>query len=439
MPSGVKKVLHQLLSLMRGLHKPPIHQLGRIILGFMLLSETAVSALWIYAFSGLGEGYALMAIFPYTYIVLSYTTLLVFYHFRLMQYFTFTQLTMLLVMPFFMQWAMGGFEASSGMAIWAVMAPIGALMIMGTRQSSGWFLLYFLLLTFSWLMNDVFASYALPIPQHIKSLLFLVNIGGASILLYLLMRFFEVQRDSIMQALDDKNHQLELEQGRSERLLLNIMPKSVVDRLKQGESKIADSYDAATIMFADLVDFTRISDGMQPDALVDLLNLVFSRFDQLTEKYGVEKIKTIGDAYMVVSGVPEPRPDHAEVIAHLAIDMQQALMELSVSTGKMLMMRIGINSGPVVAGVIGSAKFSYDLWGDTVNMASRMEHYGLSNVIQVTESTYHLIKDKFRFEKREPINVKGKGRVQTYLLLGRIGPAGIVSRQALETSRENPT
>jgi guanylate cyclase len=427
MTSPVKTVLEQMLAFLQSLHEPPAYRLGRIILGFMLLAETVVCAFWIYAFSGLGEGYTVMAIFPYTYIVLSYTTLLVFYHFRMMQYFTFTQLTMLLVLPFFMQWIIGGFEASSGIAIWGVMAPVGALMILGTRQSSGWFLLFFILLMFSWIMNGVFASYAPPIPKHIRSVFFLINIGGASMLLYALLRFFEAQRDTIMLALDEKNQQLVAEQERSERLLLNILPRSVVERLKHGESKIADSHEAATIMFADLVDFTRISDGMQPEALVDLLNKVFSRFDRLTEKYGVEKIKTIGDAYMVVCGAPEPRHDHAEAIANLALDMQQALIELSVATGKTLMMRIGINSGPVIAGVIGSSKFSYDLWGDTVNMASRMEHYGLSNVIQVTEATYRLLAGKFRFEKRDPITVKGKGRVQTYLLLGRINamePAG---------------
>jgi len=428
-PQAKKINLAHVVALVQGLQEPPIHRLGNIILGFMLLAETLICAFWIFAFSGLGDGYALMAIFPYAYIVISFTSLLLFYHFRQMAYFTFTQLAMLLVMPFFMQWIIGGFEASSGIAIWGVMAPVGALMILGTRQSAPWFLLFFALLMFSWWMNKIFASYAMPIPEQVRALFFLVNVGGPATLLYFLMRFFEAQRDIVMLALDQKNRQLEQEQDRSERLLLNILPKSVADRLKHGENRIADSYDSATIMFADLVDFTRISSDMTPDDVVELLGQVFSRFDQLTEKYGAEKIKTIGDAYMVVCGVPEPRTDHAEAIANLAIEMQQALVELSVGTGKMLMMRIGINSGPVIAGVIGTAKFSYDLWGDTVNMASRMEHYGLSNVIQVTENTYRLIEGKFRLEKREPINVKGKGEVQSYLLLGRIGKGELEARE----------
>ncbi len=413
--------MEQVVAFVQSFYEPPAHRLGHIILGFMLLAETVVCVFWIFAFSGLGDGYAVMALFPYAYIVVSFISLLLFYHFQQMAYFTFTQLSMLLVMPFFMQWIIGGFEASSGIAIWGVMAPVGALMILGTRQSAPWFLLFFTLLMFSWWMNGIFANYAPPIPKQIRSIFFLVNIGGASTLLYFLMRFFEAQRDIAMSALDRKNQQLAKEQDRSERLLLNILPKSVADRLKHGESRIADSYESATILFADLVDFTRISAGMQPDALVDLLSQVFSRFDQLTEKHGVEKIKTIGDAYMVVCGAPEARADHAVAIANLAIDMQHALVELSASCGHVLMMRIGINSGPVIAGVIGSSKFSYDLWGDTVNMASRMEHYGLSNAIQVTQSTYELIREEFRFEKREPITVKGKGKVQSYFLLGRAG------------------
>ena|SRR3989338_8680760 len=415
-----EQLRQQLISIVRRLQDPPEEWLGKIVLGLMVVAESLICVFWIFAFSGLGDGYAVMAIFPYAYIVISYASLLLFYHFQRFEYFTFTQLVMLLVMPFFMQWIIGGFAASSGIAIWGVLAPVGALMILGTRQSTPWFLLFFGLTAFSWFMNDLFLGYALPIPKHTQMLFFLTNIGGLATILYFLMRYFETQKERVMRELDRKNGELEVEQGRSDRLLLNVLPKSVADRLKQNQRRIADSFDSVTIMFADLVEFTRISAGMAPDDLVDLLNQVFSRFDALAEKYGVEKIKTIGDAYMVVSGAPELRPDHAEAIANLAIDMQQALTELTKTSGKTLMMRIGINSGPVVAGVIGSTKFSYDLWGDTVNMASRMEQYGVSNVIQVTEATYQLIADKFRFEKREPIEVKGKGKVQSYFLVGKV-------------------
>jgi len=413
----------QLLAFWERWIDPPASLLGRVVLGLLVLSESLICAIWIFALSSLGEGYALMALFPYTYIVISYTSLLLFYRSKRFEYFTFTQLVMLLVIPFFMQWIVGGFEASSGIAVWAVLSPVGALMILGTRQSTPWFLLFIVLAVFSWATNDIFAGYALPIPKYTRNIFFIVNVAGLSTILYFVMRYFEVQKAKALQELDYKNQQLVEEQGKSDRLLLNILPKSIADRLKKHDKRIADSYESVTIMFADLVDFTRISAGMAPDALVDMLNLVFSRFDELTEKYGLEKIKTIGDAYMVVGGAPTPRPDHAEAMADLALDMQKALAELSVITGKMLMMRIGINSGPVIAGVIGSTKFNYDLWGDTVNMASRMEHYGLANVIQVSKSTYQLLEQKYRFEERGLVTVKGKGKVETYLLLGKTAAA----------------
>lgn len=418
----LKQYAPQFAAFMQQMRDPPEERLGRFVLGMMMIAETLVSVFWIFTFSGLGDGYAVMAIFPYAYIVISYASLLLFYHFQRFEYFTFTQLTMLLVMPFFMQWIIGGFVASSGISIWGVLAPVGALMILGTRQSTGWFVLFLGLMAFSWFSNDLFSGYALPIPKHTQMLFFFANIGGVATILYLVMRYFETQKERVLFELDKKNGALLLEQYRSDRLLLNILPQSVAERLKQNnEARIADRYESVTIMFADLVDFTRISAGMSPEALVDLLGSVFSRFDELTEKHGVEKIKTIGDAYMVVCGAPEARADHAEAVAGLAIDMQQALAELAASCGYDLSMRIGINSGPVVAGVIGSSKFSYDLWGDTVNMASRMEHCGQSNIIQVSQSTYELLHDRFVFEKRGLIEVKGKGSVQSYFLLGHLG------------------
>jgi len=212
--------------------------------------------------------------------------------------------------------------------------------------------------------------------------------------------------------------QLQIEQEKSERLLLNILPKPIADRLKQGQSVIADSFTEVTVLFADIVDFTRLSAQMSPTELVVLLNEIFSTFDRLAERHGLEKIKTIGDAYMVVGGLPTPRPDHAEAIAEMALDMQRAI-QFKVENGEPLRIRIGIHTGPVVAGVIGTRKFSYDLWGDTVNTASRMESHGLSGGIQVTETTHERLRDKYLFKERGVIQVKSKGEMMTYLLLGR--------------------
>lgn len=213
--------------------------------------------------------------------------------------------------------------------------------------------------------------------------------------------------------------QLQIEQEKSERLLLSILPYPVAEQLKQGQNTIADSFPDATVLFADIVEFTKFAADRSPLEVVSMLNKIFSAFDWLAHKHGVEKIKTIGDAYMVVGGIPTPRIDHAEAIADMALDMLTEISRFQTSTGEQLNIRIGINSGPVVAGVIGTNKFIYDLWGDTVNISSRMESTGLLGCIQVTAATYNLLKDQYLFEERGIIDIKGKGEVTTYLLKGR--------------------
>ncbi|MEY3869644.1 MAG: hypothetical protein RLZZ338_3535 [Cyanobacteriota bacterium] len=212
---------------------------------------------------------------------------------------------------------------------------------------------------------------------------------------------------------------LRSEQEKSERLLLNILPEAIALRLKQGENTIADSFADVTILFADLVGFTELSSRTTPQELVKLLNCIFSNFDQLTEKYHLEKIKTIGDNYMVASGLPIPRLDHAIAIADMALEMQEIIIKFNEKKGESLHLRIGINSGSVVAGVIGTKKFIYDLWGDAVNTASRMESQGIPGKIQVTESAYQLLCEKYIFEPRGSIYVKGKGNMNTYFLQGK--------------------
>jgi adenylate cyclase len=209
------------------------------------------------------------------------------------------------------------------------------------------------------------------------------------------------------------------EQEKSERLLLNILPGPIAQRLKQGENTIADSFDEVTVMFADLVGFTKLSTHLSPAELVELLNKIFSAFDELADRYGLEKIKTIGDAYMVVGGLPTPSDNHAEAIAEMAIDIQAAISKMHTTGGQSLSIRIGIHTGPVEAGVIGIKKFTYDLWGDTVNTASRMESQGVPGAIQVTVATYERLRDKYVFQERGVIAVKGKGDMMTYLLVSR--------------------
>lgn len=213
---------------------------------------------------------------------------------------------------------------------------------------------------------------------------------------------------------------LRIEQEKAELLLLNILPKPIADRLKENPQSIADSFADVTVLFADLVNFTGLSEQISPTELVVRLNRIFSAFDVLAEKHGLEKIKTIGDAYMVVGGLPMPKPDHAEAIAAMALDMLSEIRRFNEELNESFNIRIGINTGPVVAGVIGIKKFIYDLWGDTVNTAARMESHGIPGCIQVTEETYKRLQHQYLFEQRGLIPVKGKGEMMTYFLLGRM-------------------
>ncbi|HET9558558.1 MAG TPA: adenylate/guanylate cyclase domain-containing protein, partial [Actinomycetota bacterium] len=220
-------------------------------------------------------------------------------------------------------------------------------------------------------------------------------------------------------ALDRANRLLQAEQDRSEQLLRNVLPGPIADRLKRGEKVIADGFPEVTVLFADLVDFTRRSHGSSPERVVRVLDDLFSALDRLAERHGLEKIKTIGDAYMVVGGLPEPRPDHAQAVAEMALAVCEEVPRHRDPDGRPLAVRVGIDTGPVVAGVIGRRKFSYDLWGDTVNTASRMESRGVAGCIQVTERTYRRLRDRYHLERRGPIQVKGKGTLVTWFLVAR--------------------
>jgi adenylate cyclase len=226
------------------------------------------------------------------------------------------------------------------------------------------------------------------------------------------------QLQNSLEALARSLMQLTQEQEKSEKLLLNILPEPIAERLKTNPKTIADSFAEATVLFADIVGFTELSGRVSPEELVQRLNEIFSRFDLLAERHGLEKIKTIGDAYMVVGGLPTARADHAEAIAQMALDMQTELQQINTRLGESFNIRIGINSGPVVAGVIGIKKFIYDLWGDTVNVASRMESHGQPGQVHVSESAYKLLQYAYTLEPRGTIAIKGKGEMTTYWLKG---------------------
>jgi guanylate cyclase len=250
------------------------------------------------------------------------------------------------------------------------------------------------------------------LPAWFQTTMIALNVTVAGAMLFTLLAVFAKQREDALAA-------LRTEQAKAESLLLNILPRSIADRLKDDSTTIADQFDAASILFADVVDFTPFSERLPPSEVVGILDHLFTHFDVLADRYGLEKIKTIGDAYMVASGVPTPRPDHAQALANMALDMRDAMRQSDDVAHLGLELRIGINSGPVVAGVIGRKRFLYDLWGDAVNTASRMESHGTPGEIQVTASTRELLQDEFDLEPRGTVTIKGKGAVETWYLVGR--------------------
>jgi adenylate cyclase len=252
---------------------------------------------------------------------------------------------------------------------------------------------------------------------------FALNFAAMSSIMYFLMRHFVVEMDKIKNQLDQQHQLLAEEQKKSERVLLNVLPGSIAQRLKDHQGLIADGHADVTVMFADLVNFTQLTESLSPEQMVGLLNTIFSGFDELCEKYGVEKIKTIGDAYMVVGGLNRTNTDYTRDIAELSLEMREFVIANPKLSRYKLGLHTGIATGPVVAGVIGTKRFIYDLWGDTVNIASRLTDEAVQDVIQVDKSTYNRIRNDYAFEPPATIHVKGKGEMVMYRLTARLDSA----------------
>lgn len=368
----------------------------------------AAGALWGIAYILLGELRA--GFIPLIYAIVSFLSVL---HFSLTgQYHIFrtSQLVLILVLPFLLMLALGGFINSSAVILWSFISPLGALLFAEFRQSPRWLLAYLALLIVSGILQP-YLRLANNLPQGLIILFFILNIGVVSSIAFVLLHYFVGQKEQAYGL-------LRVEQERSEGLLLNILPQEIAARLKGGEQTIADHHPSVSILFADLVGFTPLTDVLSPGEMLDLLNEIYSHFDTLIEKFGVEKIRTIGDSYMIASGLPHSRTDHAQVLAFLALEMNVYIAGLPPVAGRRLSFRMGINSGPVIAGVIGRKKFTYDVWGDTVNTASRMESQGVAGKIQITRATYEILKDDFICQTEGSLDVKGKGHMETWFLLG---------------------
>jgi adenylate cyclase len=344
----------------------------------------------------------LAAVAPVFYTVFTLANTALFAWTRNLEFYRFTQLLVILILPWLVTIALGGFQQSSVVIVWAALCPLGSLLLEEPRRTLRWIVGFVALLPITALLQPHLTPAHLP--DTFVTWFFVLNLGTVIAVVFGLLHYFVRRRDFFQES--------------SEMLLLNILPKEISEALKTEPRAIAAHYDEASILFADIVGFTPMAATMLPLTLVDLLNEVFECFDDLVDNYELEKIKTIGDCYMVAAGVPRQRVDHAEALVNFALDMQAEIGKRTFG-GRRLAFRIGINSGPVVAGVIGRRKFIYDLWGETVNMASRMESHGTGGVIQITRNTFDLVSEHFDCQARGPIEVKGVGRVETWYVTGR--------------------
>ena len=386
--------------------------------GFMMCA----AALWLAVYWSMGYQYS--TAIPLIFQGLSVITIGLWWKFRRLYTFAVIQLGLILFTPFAMQWSIGNFVNASGVSLWGLMAPVGAVTVLGTRQSMPWF--------FAWLFMTVMAGvfdYMLSGTVHkfdlqTVAVFFVLNFAAISVMIYSLLWYFASEKQKLRQQVDAQYEELRLEKDRSERLLLNILPPAIAERLKRNEINIAQGHADVTVMFADIVGFTRMTEELSPVETVKILNDVFSMFDDIAEKHRVEKIKTIGDAYMACAGLDTGAQIHyADAVGAMAIEMIAKVDEYRKRTGERLQIRIGIGTGPVVAGVIGKKKFIYDMWGDTVNVAFRLAADAAPETIQVDLMTHRRLYNRFRFESSQELEIKGKGRMQVYQLTAAIDRA----------------
>ena len=351
------------------------------------------SMLWLFLYGQMGPQFSANA--PFVFQLLLVANLVYFLHSGNFDWFRITQLSLFLFAPFIVQWSIGNFITASGTSLWGLLAPIGAVLICGARESIAWFIAYIFLTALSGFFDYYLADSPISNAHRVST--------ETSVFFFAL-------------SLEATHRLLQEEQERSERLLLNILPGPVAERLKHDNQTIADGFSDVTVMFVDIVNFTRLAEGMTPQQVFAMLNRIFSSFDELAEQFGLEKIKTIGDAYMVAGGLNSERGHYTRAIAELAIAMRDLLHRDFTVNAQHLDVRIGIGTGPVVAGVVGKKKFIYDLWGDTVNLASRITSEGTPGMIHVDTTTYRRLAGEFDFAAPLEIYLKGKGNTPVYRL-----------------------
>ncbi len=401
-------------------------RLNKSLLIFATGLISAASMLWLLLYWQLGPRFS--STIPFAFQILLTGNLLLYFKTRNFALFRTTQLGLFLFVPFVAQWSMGNFITASGISLWGLLAPIGAILFFGVRESLAWFFAYVFLTAlsgaFDFYLADTMGMNSPPVPLRTSIFFFALNFAAVSSIVYLLLRFSTLEKQKLQAHMAEAHRLLQIEQERSERLLLNILPGAVAERLKNSSQTIADGFADVTVMFADIVNFTKVAEGLSPQQVFSMLNRIFSSFDELAEAYGLEKIKTIGDAYMVAGGLAQGQEDYSDAIADLALAMRELLRRDFEVNRMHLEVRIGIGTGPVVAGVVGKKKFIYDLWGDTVNIASRITTEGVPGMIQVDETTYRRLRDRYDFFEPQTLYLKGKGNMTVYRLAGKRSDGG---------------
>ena len=384
------------------------------------------SMLWLFLYWQMGPKFSSTA--PFVFQLLLVSNLIFFLKSGNFNFFRYSQLALFLFMPFVVQWSIGNFITASGISLWGLLAPIGAVLFFGVRESAAWFFAYIFLTALSGFFDYFLADSMVPsgtqVPIRVSVFFFALNFAAVSTIVYLLLRYSTQEKAKAQASLEETHRLLQDEQDRSERLLLNILPGPIAERLKHEKQTIADGFADVTVMFVDIVNFTKLAEGMSPQQVFAMLNRIFSSFDELADQYGMEKIKTIGDAYMVAGGLNDGQKNYSDAIADMALAMRELLSRDFTVNDARLEVRIGIGTGPVVAGVVGKKKFIYDLWGDTVNIASRITAEGVPGMIQVDTATWRRLKDRFEFHEPQTIYLKGKGETEVHRLIGRKAAAG---------------
>jgi len=373
----------------------------KALLVYLAVLIWPISLLWGCLYLSLGAPAGTVA---FGYFVISVASIGLFARTRNFELLLRIQLLDITLAPTLSMFPTAGFLVSGGVGLWGILGPLGALVFSSVASSVRWFALFAAAFLGAGIAGELTGGLS-SLPAWFSTTMLALNVVVGGAVVFALLAVFARQRQDA--------------QERADTLLLNILPRSIADKLKAEPQTIADSFTAASVLFADVVDFTPMAERVSPARVVEMLDRLFGHFDDLAERYRVEKIKTLGDCYMAAAGIPVPRADHARALALMGLDMLDAVREEGAVGSLGFELRIGINSGPVVAGVIGRKRFLYDLWGDAVNTAGRMQTEGTPGRIQITRATHELLKDEFVCEPRGTVTVKGKGEMETWYLVAR--------------------